>query len=64
MNSRKPLCRWQIRCSPEAPEVNDTKTYDNGVRSSRRSCSTRSADKTNYQKVLVDSGYYTQAQLA
>jgi putative multiple sugar transport system substrate-binding protein len=47
------------------PEVNDTKTYDNGVKVVPAFLlDPVSVDKTNYQKVLIDSGYYTQAQLA
>ena len=47
------------------PEVNDTTTYDNGVKVVPAFLlEPVSVDKTNYQKVLVDSGYYTSAQLA
>jgi putative multiple sugar transport system substrate-binding protein len=47
------------------PEVNDTKTYDNGVKVVPSFLlEPVSVDKSNYQKVLVDSGYYTSAQLA
>jgi putative multiple sugar transport system substrate-binding protein len=47
------------------PEVNDTKTYDNGVKVVPAFLlDPVSVDKDNYQKVLVDSGYYTSAQLA
>ncbi len=47
------------------PEVNDTTTYDNGVKVVPAFLlNPVSVDKTNYQKVLVDSGYYTAAQLA
>ena len=47
------------------PEVNDTKTYDNGVKVVPAFLlDPVSVDKGNYQKVLVDSGYYTSAQLA
>ena len=46
------------------PTVNDTTTYDNGV----KVVPTQLLDpvivyQDNYQKVLVDSGYYTQNQL-
>nr|WP_197374004.1 multiple monosaccharide ABC transporter substrate-binding protein [Mycolicibacterium baixiangningiae] len=48
-----------------APEVNDTTTYDNGVKVvPAHLLEPVSVDKTNYQKVLVDSGYYTSAQIA
>ncbi|CAN5580351.1 sugar ABC transporter substrate-binding protein [soil metagenome] len=47
------------------PEVNDTTTYDNGVKVVPAFLlDPVSVDKTNYQKILVDSGYYTPAQLA
>ena len=47
------------------PEVNDTTTYDNGVKVvPAYLLEPVSVDKTNYQKVLIDSGYYTSAQLA
>ena len=48
----------------EEPTVNDTTSYDNGV----KVVPTNLLDpvvvyKDNYQKVLIDSGYYTQADL-
>jgi putative multiple sugar transport system substrate-binding protein len=47
------------------PEVNDTRTYENGVKVVPAFLlEPVSVDKTNYQKVLVDSGYYTAAQVA
>ncbi|MGB3482015.1 MAG: multiple monosaccharide ABC transporter substrate-binding protein [Mycobacterium sp.] len=47
------------------PEVNDTTTYDNGVKVvPAYLLDPVSVDATNYQKILVDSGYYTSAQLA
>jgi putative multiple sugar transport system substrate-binding protein len=47
------------------PEVNDTTTYENGVKVVPAFLlEPVSVDKTNYQKVLVDSGYYTAAQVA
>jgi len=47
------------------PEVNDTKTYDNGVKVVPAFLlDPVSVDKSNYELVLVDSGYYTSAQLA
>jgi putative multiple sugar transport system substrate-binding protein len=46
------------------PEVNNTKDYDNGVKVvPSYLLQPVVVDKTNYQKVLVDGGYYTQAQL-
>ncbi len=44
--------------------VNDTKTYDNGVKVVPSFlCAPVFADKDNYTKLLVDSGYYTADQL-
>jgi putative multiple sugar transport system substrate-binding protein len=46
------------------PEVNDTTTYDNGVKVVPAFLlQPVSVDITNYQKVLVDSGYYKPGQL-
>jgi putative multiple sugar transport system substrate-binding protein len=45
-------------------EVNNTETYDNGVKVvPAYLLDPVSVDKTNYKKVLVDSGYYTEDQL-
>jgi len=47
----------------EAP-VNDTKTYNNGVKVVPSFlCDPVFADKNNYKALLVDSGYYTAADL-
>jgi putative multiple sugar transport system substrate-binding protein len=44
--------------------VNDTKTYNNGVKVVPSFLLVPySVDKSNYKKILVDSGYYTQDQL-
>jgi putative multiple sugar transport system substrate-binding protein len=46
------------------PEVNDTKTYDNGAKVvPAYLLQPVSVDKTNYEKVLVEGGYYTADQL-
>lgn len=46
------------------PEVNDAGTYDNGVKVvPAQLLQPVSVDRTNYEQVLVDSGYYTQAQV-
>ncbi|MGD9513659.1 multiple monosaccharide ABC transporter substrate-binding protein [Mycolicibacterium sp. jd] len=46
------------------PVVNDTGTYDNGVKVvPAHLLQPVSVDRTNYAQVLVDSGYYTQAQV-
>jgi len=47
------------------PEVNDTTTYDNGVKVvPAYLLNPVSVDKSNYEQILVGSGYYTAAQLA
>lgn len=47
------------------PEVNDTKTYDNGTGIiPSYLCDPVFADKNNYKSILIDSGYYTEADLA
>jgi len=44
--------------------VNDTKTYNNGVKIVPSFlCDPVYADKTNYKAILIDSGYYTEADL-
>jgi putative multiple sugar transport system substrate-binding protein len=48
----------------KAAPVNDTKTYNNGVKIVPSYLLVPySVDKTNYKKILVDSGYYTADQL-
>ena len=45
--------------------VNDTKTYDNGVKVVPSFlCTPVFADANNYKTILIDSGYYTEAELA
>lgn len=45
-------------------EVNDTKTYDNGVKVvPSYLLDPVSVDSTNYKQILVDSGYYTEDEL-
>lgn len=47
----------------EAP-VNDTTTYDNGVKIVPSFlCDPVYADKDNYKELLIDSGYYTEADI-
>ncbi len=49
----------------KTPDVNDTKTYNNGVKIVPSFLLTPvSVDKNNYKAILVDSGYYTADQLA
>lgn len=48
-----------------APEVNDTETYDNGTGViPSYLCDPVFADKDNYKSILIDSGYYAEADLA
>lgn len=48
----------------QTPEVNDTKSYDNGKKVVPAFLlNPVSVDKTNYKQILVDGGYYTAAQL-
>ena len=48
----------------EEPEVNDTKTYDNGVKVVPSFLlSAEIVTKDNVEPVLVDSGYYTADEL-
>jgi putative multiple sugar transport system substrate-binding protein len=49
----------------EKPETNNTTDYDNGVKVvPSMLLQSVIVDKTNYKKELVDSGYYTEAQLS
>ena len=46
------------------PEINDTTTYDNGVKVvPSYLLASQPVDATNYEEVLVGSGYYTADQL-
>lgn len=48
----------------KTPEVNDTKTYNNGVKVvPSYLCNPVSVDKTNWEEILVGGGYYTKDQL-
>jgi putative multiple sugar transport system substrate-binding protein len=48
-----------------APEVNDTATYDNGTGVIPSFlCDPVFCTKDNYKELLIESGYYTEAQLA
>jgi putative multiple sugar transport system substrate-binding protein len=48
----------------KAPEVNDTKTYDNGVKVvPSYLLKPVAVDKSNWKDVLVGSGYYTEDQI-
>jgi putative multiple sugar transport system substrate-binding protein len=50
--------------SGKQPEINDTKTYNNGVKVvPSYLLKPVAVDSSNYKKVLVDSGYYKEAQL-
>jgi putative multiple sugar transport system substrate-binding protein len=51
--------------SDAKPMVNDTEQYDNGVKKVPTFLlQPVNVDKSNYQRVLIDGGYYTAAQLA
>ena len=46
------------------PEINDTKTYNNGVKIvPSYLLKPVSVDASNWKQVLVGSGYYTEAQV-
>ncbi|HYP72437.1 MAG TPA: substrate-binding domain-containing protein, partial [Variovorax sp.] len=48
----------------KAPEVNDTKTYNNGVKVvPSYLLKPVSVDASNWKQVLVDSGYYKESQI-
>src|SRR6188472_869535 len=50
--------------SGKEPEVNDTKTYDNGVKVvPSYLLKPVVVDKTNWEKVLIDGGYYKKSQI-
>jgi putative multiple sugar transport system substrate-binding protein len=50
--------------SGKEPEVNDTKTYDNGVKVvPSYLLKPVAVTKDNYKTVLIDSGYYKEDQL-
>lgn len=47
------------------PEINDETTYDNGVKIvPSYLCEPVSLDKDNYKELVIDSGYYKEADLA
>ena len=46
------------------PEINDTTTYNNNVITvPSYLCTPVSVDQSNYKEALIDSGYYTEAEL-
>ena len=46
------------------PEVNDTSQYNNGIKAVPTFLlQPISVDKSNYRRVLIDGGYYTQSQI-
>ncbi len=50
--------------SGKEPQVNDTKTYENGVKTVPSFLlKPVLVDKNNWKQVLIDSGYYREAQL-
>ena len=51
--------------SGQEPEINDTETYDNGTGIIPSFlCDPVFADASNYKELLIESGYYTEADLA
>lgn len=51
-------------CKGGEPEINDKKTYDNGTGIiPSYLCDPVYGDLNNYKALLIDSGYYTEAQL-
>lgn len=51
--------------SGKEPEINDTETYDNGTGIIPSFlCDPVFADASNYKELLIESGYYTEADLA
>jgi putative multiple sugar transport system substrate-binding protein len=49
----------------QTPETNNTTDYNNGVKVvPSMLLQSVAVDKSNYKKILVDGGYYTEAQLA
>ncbi|WP_213953658.1 MULTISPECIES: multiple monosaccharide ABC transporter substrate-binding protein [unclassified Variovorax] len=54
----------EAMASGKTPEVNDTKTYNNGVKVvPSYLLKPVSVDISNWKQVLIDSGYYTEAQV-
>ncbi|MEJ8856801.1 multiple monosaccharide ABC transporter substrate-binding protein [Variovorax robiniae] len=54
----------EAMASGKTPEVNDTKTYNNGVKVvPSYLLKPVSVDLSNWKQVLIDSGYYTEAQI-
>ncbi|MEJ8847482.1 multiple monosaccharide ABC transporter substrate-binding protein [Variovorax rhizosphaerae] len=54
----------EAMASGKTPEVNDTKTYNNGVKVvPSYLLKPVSVDLSNWKPVLIDSGYYTEAQI-
>jgi putative multiple sugar transport system substrate-binding protein len=46
------------------PEINDTKTYDNGVKVvPSYLLEPVSVDASNWEEILIGSGYYTEDQI-
>jgi putative multiple sugar transport system substrate-binding protein len=46
------------------PQINDTKTYNNGIKVvPSYLLKPVAVDKTNWKHILIDSGYYTEAQV-
>jgi len=51
-------------CSGQTVDVNDTSTYNNGtINVPAFLCEPCVVDVNNYIEILIDSGYYTEADL-
>ena len=48
----------------KAPEINDTATYNNGMKIvPAYLCTPVYVDENNYKTILIDSGFYTMADI-
>jgi len=63
--AKKAVEMTQAVLKGEEAEVNDTKTYDNGVKVvPAYLLEPVSVDKTNYKEIVIDSGYYSESELS
>jgi len=62
--AQKAVTMVQAVLEGKEPEINDTTTYNNNVKTvPSYLCTPVPVDKDNYKEVLIDSGYYTEDQL-
>ncbi|GJM69005.1 hypothetical protein HMSSN036_12210 [Paenibacillus macerans] len=62
--AKKPVAMAQSILEGTEAEVNDTETYDNGVKVvPSYLLEPVSVDKDNVEKTLVETGYYTKEEL-